>query len=245
MPVTLTPEDLGTILSVWAHPDDETYLAAAVMAAARAHGQRVVCVIASAGERGTVDPEAWSPERLGRVRRWEAQAAMAILGVPEHHILDLPDGSLAQHASRGRARIGELLDEVRPETVLTFGHEGMTFHPDHIAVHEWVTEEWRQRGSPCRLLYAVTSVPAAERSGAIFEELGAFMTDQRPAAVPVDQLALMVHPTGTALDQKIAALAAMSTQTATILSAFGWDGYATHAAEEAYVEANRAGPGEA
>jgi hypothetical protein len=88
------------------------------------------------------------------------------------------------------------------------------------------------------LLYAVTSVPAHERSGPIFDALGAFMTDQRPAAVPVDQLALMVRPTGTALDQKIAALAAVSTQNAPLLSAFGWDGYATHAAEEAYVEAN-------
>src|SRR3546814_10600343 len=33
---------LGTILSIWAHPDDEPYLAGATMAAARALGQRVV-----------------------------------------------------------------------------------------------------------------------------------------------------------------------------------------------------------
>jgi LmbE family N-acetylglucosaminyl deacetylase len=170
---------------------------------------------------------------------------MAILGVTEHYILDLPDGDLPQHAPTGRARIGELLDEVRPDTILTFGPEGMTFHPDHISVHEWVTAEWRQRGFPCRLLYAVTSVPAYERSGATFEEIGAYMSTQRPSPVPVDQLALMVHPTGAALDQKIAALAAMSTQTAPLLSAWGWDGYAVHAAEEAYVEADRARRGEA
>ena len=243
--MTLTPEDLGTVLSVWAHPDDETYLAAAVMAAARAHGQRVVCVIASAGEQGTEDPVTWAPPRLSRVRRWEAQAAMAILGVHEHHVLDLPDGALADHAPTGRARIGEFLDEVEPDTILTFSDEGMTFHPDHIAVHEWVTAEWRQRDSPCRLLYAVTSVAAYERSGAIFEAAGVFMTDQRPCAVPVDQLALLMYPTGAALDQKIAALAAMSTQTASLLSAYGWDGYAVHAAEEAFVEADRSRPPEA
>lgn len=40
---------LGTVLSVWAHPDDETYLAAGVMAAARDGGQRVVCASATAG----------------------------------------------------------------------------------------------------------------------------------------------------------------------------------------------------
>ena len=37
--------ELGTILSVWAHPDDETYLAGGVMAAAVDAGQRVVCVL--------------------------------------------------------------------------------------------------------------------------------------------------------------------------------------------------------
>ena len=78
------PARLGTILSVRAHPDDETYLAGGLMAAARDLGQRVVCASATAGEHGTDDPDRWPPERLGRVRRWEAAAAMAVLGVVMH-----------------------------------------------------------------------------------------------------------------------------------------------------------------
>ena len=99
MPIRVT--DLGTILSVWAHPDDETYLAAGVMAAAADRGQRVVCVSATAGEHGTDDPETWPPARLGPVRRWEAAAAMAVLGVTEHRVLGLPDGGLADHDDEG------------------------------------------------------------------------------------------------------------------------------------------------
>jgi LmbE family N-acetylglucosaminyl deacetylase len=45
--VPSTPGTWGTILSIWAHPDDETYLAGGVMAAASANGQRVVCVTAT------------------------------------------------------------------------------------------------------------------------------------------------------------------------------------------------------
>lgn len=90
---------LGTILSVWAHPDDETYVAGGVMAAARCRGQRVVCLSATAGEHGTPDPVAWPPARLGLVRRWEAAAAMAVLGVDEHRILGLPDMGLATRRS--------------------------------------------------------------------------------------------------------------------------------------------------
>ena len=88
------PAELGTILSIWAHPDDETYLAGGIMAAARDHGRRVVCVTASSGEHGTDDPGTWPPHRLGQIRRWEADAAMAILGVIEHHVLGYADGGL-------------------------------------------------------------------------------------------------------------------------------------------------------
>ena len=90
------------MLSIWAHPDDETYLAGGVMAAAAARGQRVVCVSATAGECGTDDPVTWPPERLGRVRRWEAAAAMAVLGVREHRIIGLPDGRLTECDAAGR-----------------------------------------------------------------------------------------------------------------------------------------------
>ena len=38
---------LGTILGVWAHPDDETYLTGGLMARARTPVERVVCVTAT------------------------------------------------------------------------------------------------------------------------------------------------------------------------------------------------------
>ena len=93
--MSIRVRDLGTILSVWAHPDDETYLAGALMAEAVASGQRVVCVSLTAGELGTDDPITWPPARLARLRRWEAAASMAVLGVTDHRVLDLPDGGLA------------------------------------------------------------------------------------------------------------------------------------------------------
>ena len=49
---------METMLSIWAHPDDETFLAAGIMAAAVDRGDRVVCVSATAGELGLPDPEA-------------------------------------------------------------------------------------------------------------------------------------------------------------------------------------------
>jgi LmbE family N-acetylglucosaminyl deacetylase len=232
--------ELGTILSVWAHPDDETYLAAGVMAGAADRGQRVVCVSATAGEHGTSDPHVWPPDRLARVRRWEAAAAMAVLGVAEHRILGLPDGRLADHHEHGLAMVGELLDEVRPDTILTFGADGMTFHPDHVVVHRWVTEAWERRGRPCRLLYATPTAEHLDRFGELYEQWGSYMTDERPTGIGSDDLSVHVLLGGWRLDRKLTALRALASQTGPLLARLDPAVYAEQVAEEAFVDAVRA-----
>lgn len=226
---------LGTILSIWAHPDDETYLAAGLMAAARETGQRVVCAVASAGEHGTDQPDVWPPERLGQVRRWEALAAMAVLGVTEHHVLGLPDGSLASYDEEGITWAGRLLDEIRPDTVLTFGPDGMTFHPDHIAVHRWVTRAWQDRGCASRLLYATSTADHLDRFGQDYEDWGVWMSDERTTGVPAEQVAVRLELSGMALDRKLTALRAMSTQTGELFATLDPGRYAALVAEEAFV----------
>lgn len=241
-PMSVVPDDpgsLGTVLSIWAHPDDETYLAAGVMAAARDLGSRVVCATASAGELGTSDPGTWPPERLGPVRRWEIAAALAVLGVVEHHHGSFPDGAFDRCEDEGVAWAGRLLDEVDPDTVLTFGPDGMTFHPDHQAVHRWVTEAWRRRGRRSRLLCATTTVEHIARFGPVYEEWGMYMSDGRPVGVPTDRLALHVVLGGAALDRKLTALRALASQTGGLLASVDPDVYAAQVAEECFVDAFR------
>jgi LmbE family N-acetylglucosaminyl deacetylase len=228
---------LGTILSVWAHPDDETYLSAGLMAAARAGGQRVVCVSASAGEHGTADPIRYPPERLGPIRRWEAAAAMAVLGVVEHHVARFPDGALASFDEDGIAWAGRLLDRVQPDSILTFGPDGITFHPDHVAVHRWVTAAWEQRGRGARLLYASATTEHLDRFNELYEQWNMYMTDNRPRGVPESQLAVHMRLAGPALDRKLTALRAMATQTAALIDMLDPDVYAEQVSEETFVDA--------
>src|SRR5947209_18653369 len=84
-------QGLGTIVGVWAHPDDEAYLSAGLMAAAVEAGNRVVCVTATRGEHGTYDPESWPPERLARARERELLASLGAIGVREHDWLPYHD----------------------------------------------------------------------------------------------------------------------------------------------------------
>ena len=82
----------GPILGIWAHPDDEAFLSAGLMARAVSDGERVVCVTATRGELGVQDPERWPPDQLARIRENEMYESMRILGVGEHRWLDYPDG---------------------------------------------------------------------------------------------------------------------------------------------------------
>jgi LmbE family N-acetylglucosaminyl deacetylase len=232
------PEDLGTIASIWAHPDDETFLAGGVMAAAAAGGQRVVCVSATAGELGTSDPQTWPPERLGRVRRWEASAAMAILGVADHRWLGYADGSLADLQPDDPVdRLADILTEVRPDTILTFGPDGMTFHPDHQTVSRWVSLAWQRAGRPGRVLHATRTKEHLATWGPRYEAWGVFMTDERPTGVPMEQVAVDLRLTGADLDQKIAALSAMVTQTSATIALLGEIDFRNLNAQEAFIEA--------
>lgn len=236
----LGPSDLGTILSIWAHPDDETFLAGGVMAAARTNGQHVVCVSATAGEQGTDDPVRWPPERLGRVRRWEANAAMSVLGVDDHRWLGLPDGGLAELDPSGPIEtIARLIKEVRPDTILTFGPDGATFHPDHRTISAWTTAAWRHAGYPGRLLHVAMSTDHLLRWGSRYEEWGVYMSDERPVGVDDRDLAVHHRLAGQELDRKLTALLAMYTQVAPSLALLGPDDFREQAALECFVDVPR------
>jgi LmbE family N-acetylglucosaminyl deacetylase len=240
--MTTTPSaavtGLGTIVSVWAHPDDETYLAGGIMAAAVAAGQRVVCISATAGERGTDDPGRWPPERLGRIRRWEGAAAMAVLGVTDHRWLGHPDGELAAlDPAAPVAQLAEILAGVRPDTILTFGPDGGTFHPDHQTVSAWVSEAWRAAGRPGRILHSAVTSEHLHVWGEHYERWGVYMTEERPVGVPASSLALHLRLSGAALDQKIAALSAMYTQVAPSIALLGDDAFRAANSEEFFAEA--------
>jgi LmbE family N-acetylglucosaminyl deacetylase len=236
----------GTLLTVWAHPDDETYLAGGLMAAASAAGWRVVCVTATVGE---LAGEA-------RLRSAELARALALLGVREHLLLDYPDGGCASaDADRAAARIAEVVAAVRPDVVVTFGPDGMTGHPDHQAVSGWVdravdraavdraavdraaVDRVLDRGPaqpPC-LLHASCGATQAASYADLDTRLDVMMPGATRPCRPDDEIALTVRLAGAALDRKVAALRAHRSQTAGLIAELGAEQYAGWVAVEEFV----------
>ena len=213
---------LGTVLGVWAHPDDEAFLAAGLTARLTDAGARVTVLTATRGEHGTADPDAWPSARLGRRRGHELRASLAVVGVTDHTFLGYEDGALdAVPDDEGAAHVAAALARVRPDTVVTFGPEGMTGHPDHIAASRWVDRAVAAHPDPVRVLHATTTEVFAARWGPMMRDAGAYLRDDLPLATPMERVALEVHLDADEQDRKIVALAAQSSQLTGMLAALG------------------------
>lgn len=132
-------EKLGTILSIWAHPDDESFCAGALLAAAVQNGQRVAVITATRGDAGkTADESRWPQHRLGEIREQELKRSLRILGINEHYWLEYADGQL-ENVNQGEAavKLAAILQLIKPDTIISFGADGITGHPDHRAVYRW------------------------------------------------------------------------------------------------------------
>lgn len=228
---------LGTILGIWAHPDDEAYLSGGLMALARDAGSRVACVTATRGELGTPDPQAWPPDRLAVERSVELERCLRILDVSEHEWLGYGDGQCATiEASEPVARLCAAIDRVRPDTVVTFGPDGITGHPDHQAVSAWSTAAFaRAAPAGARLLYAAFADRRVRRWRALTDAFGVFPPGY-PPAFPDERLAVDLLLDRDTAERKVRALAAQATQTAGLIEAMGLDRYTAWMSEESFVE---------
>jgi LmbE family N-acetylglucosaminyl deacetylase len=230
---------LGTILGVWAHPDDETYLTAGIMAAAVRNGTCVTCVTATRGEEGSWDEERWPTAIMGRVREAELLASLAILGVTDHRWLDYYDGTCAStDQAEAEAKVEAIMREVDPDTVLTFGPDGMTGHTDHKAVSAWTTEAFARSARPgARLYYATTTPEWTAEIAPRMKPFNVFMEPGTPPTTPRDRLAIAYDLPPDLLELKLKAIEAHDSQVEGMMSAFGRDYFREANHEETFRSA--------
>jgi LmbE family N-acetylglucosaminyl deacetylase len=144
-----------TLLAIIPHPDDESYSIGGTIALAARAGWRCVIECATYGEQGKRhDGGPVGTNAVAEVREAELAASCKVLWAEEPRFWGLPDGSLRLH--RGETnRIQRLFRQLDPALVLTLGEDGAYGHPDHTAVHRWVTEAWVTTPEPRpALLYA-------------------------------------------------------------------------------------------
>lgn len=130
------------LLAVFAHPDDESFGAGGTLAKYAAEGVEVHLVCATRGEEGSVgDPPLCKQEELGALRERELRSACEVLGVRTLRFLGCVDGRLEACPRQTVVReVVAAVRELRPQVVITFGPDGISGHPDHVAIGLAATE---------------------------------------------------------------------------------------------------------
>src|SRR5690349_4494523 len=160
------------LLTVHAHPDDESSKGAATMARYVSEGHDVMVVTCTGGEAGSIlNPAMDRPEVLAdmtAIRRKEMARAAEILGVqhrwlgfvdsglPEGDPLPpLPEGCFALEPLQTAAEpLVRLVRSFRPHVMTTYDENGGYPHPDHIMCHKVSMEAFEAAADPARYPHA-------------------------------------------------------------------------------------------
>jgi N-acetyl-1-D-myo-inositol-2-amino-2-deoxy-alpha-D-glucopyranoside deacetylase len=237
------------LLLVHAHPDDESITTGGTMARYAAEGAEVVLVTCTLGEEGEIIPPelaqlgSWAGDQLGGYRSGELGAACQALGVTDHRFLGgigrwrdsgMAGTPSAEHPrafaggplDEQAAQLRKILDEVRPEVLVTYNSFGGYGHPDHIRAHEVAT-------------VAATGADSVRRVFHIAAGGGAVL----PAEAPVTGITTVIDVRDS-LEAKIAALRSHVTQVTVDPPRFALsNGVAQRIGEAEYFTLVR-GPGE-
>lgn len=216
-----TPDDLaafdGELVAVFmAHPDDEVFTTAtATLAFARA-GARVHLWVATGGELPELQADASLDEAGARKRRGELLTrSCALMGIDGWSYLTQPGQWLdigkgpntlaAAPTGDVAAAVRAVLDREGPALVLTVGADGLTGHPDHIAMHDAVAAALRLPGwEPRETLGAVVAEEDVREATELLERLSPGSTGHSPGhggaagvvGVPASRIARTFHCPG-------------------------------------------------
>ncbi|MEA2972920.1 MAG: hypothetical protein QOG82_1378 [Actinomycetota bacterium] len=130
-PPPFDPTAFRRVVVVAAHPDDETLGAGGCLQLLQRSGATLTFVIATDGEAAYPAMGADERRALGRARRAELMAALAVQGLAECEVrwLGLPDSGLSDHAEALRDRLVPLLADA--DAYLAPWPQDP--HPDHRA----------------------------------------------------------------------------------------------------------------
>jgi N-acetyl-1-D-myo-inositol-2-amino-2-deoxy-alpha-D-glucopyranoside deacetylase len=153
------------LLTVHAHPDDESLGTGGILARYASEGVETILVCATRGEAGEVlntdFPTEEIPSDFAELRLKELEAACGILGVHRTHLLGYRDSGMEGRDSNAHPdalvnadlreateRLVRIIREARPHVVVTYNEKGFYGHPDHIAVNRITVAALAASGDP-------------------------------------------------------------------------------------------------
>ncbi len=134
------------VMVIFPHPDDEVFMAGGLVQRMVSESWEVEVISLTQGGRGKNHRNGNKGEKLKQIRKVEFELAMIELGVNKYQIWDFADGKLRDiglfEGIRGewKRKLKEEVRKFKPGLVVSYGPTGVTGHPDHIVLGEWLFE---------------------------------------------------------------------------------------------------------
>jgi len=123
------------LVCIFAHPDDEAFGPAGSIAKFSTERDVYIICVTNGNAADQFTNKKGYAEKLGKIRRKEMQKSAQILGVKKVFFLDYDDGTLSNNVYHSIAeKIEQILNDIKPDTVMTFEPRGISGHIDHITV---------------------------------------------------------------------------------------------------------------
>ena len=139
------------VLVIFPHADDEAITCGGSLHHFSAGGSAVTLVLLTRGEKGTLN--ATSNGSLKEIRTREARAVSAILGISRLIQEDFGDGELREKKQELRLFMNALIEQEKPDLLITYDLAGLYGHTDHITCSEIITELKKTRFHEVPLWY--------------------------------------------------------------------------------------------
>lgn len=239
MPITTLSDvkQLGKILCVFAHPDDETFTMGGLLAAAAANGQTIAIITATKGEGGVQDESRWPADQLGDIRAGELRAALDQLGVEQQHFLGYQDGTCKDSDAETAAQeLAEYIARYQPDSIFTFGPDGLTGHPDHRTVSAWTSKALKRAASHAKLYHVVLTPGQYHGFREVDADFNFFFNTEKPPVYESHDASICVTLSDEFFGRKMAALAAMPSQYDAVFRRFSKEDLRGGFGIEAFVE---------
>jgi mycothiol S-conjugate amidase len=158
------PDEPLCLLSVHAHPDDESSKGAGTVAKYTAQGVRTVLVCCTGGEAGDILNPAMDTEEvranLHAVRMQELERATSIIGYTDVEMLGYRDSGMPDTPfnedpacfakadfDEAVGRLVKIIRATRPQVIITYGDDQQGYpHPDHLRVHDITLPAFEKAG---------------------------------------------------------------------------------------------------
>ncbi len=189
--------DKLTLMAVHAHPDDEASSTGGVLASYSDQGLRTVVVTCTNGEFGDA-PGSVKPGQAGHDEQAVAQLRLAelrqsckILGVEHLELLGYHDSGMPDWDYKDRpdafcniplqvvaGRIGELIEQYRPQVLVSYDDKGMYQHPDHVHAARAAAAAFRASTIPAKLYQTAMRPSSWRRIWEALRDLGEDVPDR-------------------------------------------------------------------